>query len=93
LRDGILGTEAIARGSVAQAGTSYQYRSGKTALKMALSILAKELEPRGINVVLLDPIFRSQKTAANNREIIVSLRALPSSARCKTASPVNGRTF
>ncbi|HKI12146.1 MAG TPA: SDR family NAD(P)-dependent oxidoreductase [Candidatus Acidoferrum sp.] len=34
-------------GSVAQAGTSYQYRSSKTALNMALSILAKELEPRG----------------------------------------------
>lgn len=42
-------------GSVAQAGTSYQYRSSKTALNMALSILAKELEPRGISVVLLDP--------------------------------------
>jgi NAD(P)-dependent dehydrogenase (short-subunit alcohol dehydrogenase family) len=42
-------------GSVGQAGTSYQYRSSKTALNMALSILAKELEPRGISVVLLDP--------------------------------------
>jgi NAD(P)-dependent dehydrogenase (short-subunit alcohol dehydrogenase family) len=42
-------------GSVAQAGTSYQYRSSKTALNMALSILAKELEPRGISVLLLDP--------------------------------------
>jgi len=42
-------------GSVAQAGTSYQYRASKTALNMALSILAKELEPRGISVVLLDP--------------------------------------
>jgi NAD(P)-dependent dehydrogenase (short-subunit alcohol dehydrogenase family) len=42
-------------GSVAQAGTSYQYRSSKTALNMALSILAKELEPRGMSVVLLDP--------------------------------------
>ena len=41
--------------SVGQAGTSYQYRSSKTALNMALSILAKELEPRGISVVLLDP--------------------------------------
>src|SRR5208283_1825416 len=41
--------------SVAQAGTSYQYRTSKTALNMALSILAKELEPRGISVVLLDP--------------------------------------
>lgn len=42
-------------GSVAQASTSYQYRTSKTALNMALSILAKELEPRGISVVLLDP--------------------------------------
>jgi len=42
-------------GSVAQAGTSYQYRSSKTALNMALSILAKGLEPRGIRVGLLDP--------------------------------------
>jgi NAD(P)-dependent dehydrogenase (short-subunit alcohol dehydrogenase family) len=42
-------------GSVAQAGTSYQYRSSKTALNMAISILAKELEPRGISVVLFDP--------------------------------------
>jgi NAD(P)-dependent dehydrogenase (short-subunit alcohol dehydrogenase family) len=42
-------------GSVAQAGTSYQYRTSKTALNMALSILAKELEPRSISVVLLDP--------------------------------------
>jgi NAD(P)-dependent dehydrogenase (short-subunit alcohol dehydrogenase family) len=42
-------------GSVAQAGTSYQYRTSKTALNMALSILAKELQPRGISVALLDP--------------------------------------
>jgi len=41
--------------SVSQAGTSYQYRSSKTALNMAVSILAKELAPRGISVVLLDP--------------------------------------
>ncbi len=45
----------VQSGSVAQAGTSYQYRTSKTALNMALSILAKELEPRGISVVLLDP--------------------------------------
>lgn len=42
-------------GSVAQAGTSYQYRSTKTALNMAMSILAKELAPRGISVVMFDP--------------------------------------
>jgi NAD(P)-dependent dehydrogenase (short-subunit alcohol dehydrogenase family) len=45
----------VQENSVAQAGTSYQYRSSKTALNMALSILAKELQPRGISVVLLDP--------------------------------------
>ena len=42
-------------GSVGQAGTSYQYRSTKTALNMTMSILAKELAPRGISVVLFDP--------------------------------------
>jgi NAD(P)-dependent dehydrogenase (short-subunit alcohol dehydrogenase family) len=46
---------AVQGGSVAQAGTSYQYRSSKTALNMAISILAKELDPRGISVVLFDP--------------------------------------
>lgn len=46
---------AVQNGSVATAGTSYQYRTSKTALNMAFSILAKELEPRGISVVLLDP--------------------------------------
>jgi len=45
----------VQSGSVAQAGTSYQYRTSKTALNMALSILAKELQPRGISVVLLCP--------------------------------------
>jgi len=46
---------AVQGGSVAMAGTSYQYRTSKTALNMAFSILAKELEPRGISVTLLDP--------------------------------------
>jgi NAD(P)-dependent dehydrogenase (short-subunit alcohol dehydrogenase family) len=46
---------SVQAGSVAQAGTSYQYRSSKTALNMAMAILAKELEPRGISVVLFDP--------------------------------------
>jgi len=45
----------VQEGSVAQAGTSYQYRTSKTALNMAFSVLAKELQPRGISVVLLDP--------------------------------------
>lgn len=52
---GMASLRGVEGGSVAQAGTSYQYRSSKTALNMALSILAKELEPRGISVVLLDP--------------------------------------
>lgn len=46
---------AVQGGSVAQAGTSYQYRSTKTALNMAMSVLAKELQPRGISVVMFDP--------------------------------------
>lgn len=46
---------AVQGGSVSQAGTSYQYRSTKTALNMAMSILAKELAPRGISVVMFDP--------------------------------------
>lgn len=45
----------VQEGSVAQAGTSYQYRTSKAALNMAFSILAKELEPQGISVVLIDP--------------------------------------
>ena len=52
---GMSSLRAVQGGSVAQAGTSYQYRSSKTALNMAMSILAKELEPRGISVVLFDP--------------------------------------
>jgi NAD(P)-dependent dehydrogenase (short-subunit alcohol dehydrogenase family) len=55
ISSGMSSLRAVQGGSVAQAGTSYQYRSSKTALNMALSILAKELEPRGISVVLLDP--------------------------------------
>jgi len=46
---------AVQGGSVASAGTSYQYRTSKAALNMAFSVLAKELEPRGMSVVLLDP--------------------------------------
>lgn len=36
-------------------GAAYQYRTSKAALNMAMSILAKELEPRGISVVIFDP--------------------------------------
>jgi NAD(P)-dependent dehydrogenase (short-subunit alcohol dehydrogenase family) len=52
---GMASLRAVQGGSVAQAGTSYQYRSTKTALNMAMSILAKEVEPRGISVVMFDP--------------------------------------
>jgi NAD(P)-dependent dehydrogenase (short-subunit alcohol dehydrogenase family) len=46
---------AVQGGSVSQAGVAYQYRTSKTALNMAMSILAKELAPRGISVVMIDP--------------------------------------
>lgn len=36
-------------------GAAYQYRSSKAALNMAMSILAKEVEPRGISVLLFSP--------------------------------------
>ena len=36
-------------------GAAYQYRTSKTALNMAMSVLAQELEPRGISVVIFDP--------------------------------------
>lgn len=46
---------AVQGGSVATAGVAYQYRTSKTGLNMAMSILAKELAPRGISVVMIDP--------------------------------------
>jgi len=42
-------------GSVAQAGIAYQYRTSKTALNMAMSVLSTELAPQGISVVMIDP--------------------------------------
>jgi len=36
-------------------GLAYQYRTSKAALNMAMSILAKEVEPRGISVVIFSP--------------------------------------
>jgi len=48
-----LGT--IQDGSVANAGVAYQYRTSKTALNMAMAVLATELGPRGISVVMIDP--------------------------------------
>lgn len=46
---------AVQGGSVATAGVAYQYRTSKTALNMAMSVLATELAPRGISVVMIDP--------------------------------------
>ena len=50
-----MGSIQVLGKSVATAGTAYQYRTSKTALNMAFSILAKELEPRGVSVVIFDP--------------------------------------
>ena len=36
-------------------GAVYQYRTSKAALNMAMSVLAKEVEPQGISVVIFDP--------------------------------------
>lgn len=36
-------------------GPAYQYRTSKAALNMAMSILAKDVEPRGISVVIFSP--------------------------------------
>jgi NAD(P)-dependent dehydrogenase (short-subunit alcohol dehydrogenase family) len=46
---------ALASGSLGALGASYQYRTSKAALNMALLILAKELAPRGISVAILSP--------------------------------------
>jgi NAD(P)-dependent dehydrogenase (short-subunit alcohol dehydrogenase family) len=34
---------------------AYQYRTSKAALNMAMLILAKDLQPRGISVVIFSP--------------------------------------
>ena len=44
-----------ALGSTIGFGIAYQYRTSKAALNMAMSILAKEVEPRGISVVIFSP--------------------------------------
>jgi NAD(P)-dependent dehydrogenase (short-subunit alcohol dehydrogenase family) len=44
-----------ALGSTLGFGIAYQYRTSKAALNMTMSILAKEVEPRGISVVLFSP--------------------------------------
>ena len=37
------------------AGAAYQYRTTKTALNMAMTLLAKDVEARGISVVVMSP--------------------------------------
>jgi NAD(P)-dependent dehydrogenase (short-subunit alcohol dehydrogenase family) len=44
-----------ALGSTIGFGIAYQYRTSKAALNMTMSILAKEVEPRGISVVIFSP--------------------------------------
>jgi len=36
-------------------GSAYQYRSSKAALNMAMSILAKDVQPKGISVLIFSP--------------------------------------
>jgi NAD(P)-dependent dehydrogenase (short-subunit alcohol dehydrogenase family) len=55
ISSGMSSLRAVSGGDVAQAGTSYQYRTSKTALNMAMLVMSKELQPRGISVVLLCP--------------------------------------
>jgi len=44
-----------ALGSTIGFGTAYQYRTSKAALNMAMSILAREVQPKGISVVIFSP--------------------------------------
>jgi NAD(P)-dependent dehydrogenase (short-subunit alcohol dehydrogenase family) len=44
-----------ALGSTIGFGLAYQYRASKAALNMTMSILAKEVEPRRISVVIFSP--------------------------------------
>lgn len=55
ISSGMASLSAAFGGSVAQAGTSYQYRTSKAALNMAMVVLSKELAPRGISVAIISP--------------------------------------
>jgi NAD(P)-dependent dehydrogenase (short-subunit alcohol dehydrogenase family) len=50
-------------------GAAYQYRTSKTALNMAMSLLAKDLEPRGISVVVLSPGWVQTDMGGANAEL------------------------
>ena len=45
----------VSDGGVKGIGAFYQYRTGKAALNMVMSILAQELAPKGFGAVLLCP--------------------------------------
>jgi NAD(P)-dependent dehydrogenase (short-subunit alcohol dehydrogenase family) len=55
ISSGMGSLSAVAGGAVAQSGTSYQYRTSKAALNMAMLILSRELAPRGISVAIISP--------------------------------------
>jgi NAD(P)-dependent dehydrogenase (short-subunit alcohol dehydrogenase family) len=55
ISSGMASLSMASAGSVAQAGTSYQYRTSKAALNMAMVVLSKELAPRGISVAIISP--------------------------------------
>jgi NAD(P)-dependent dehydrogenase (short-subunit alcohol dehydrogenase family) len=55
ISSGMASLSMASGGSVAQAGTSYQYRTSKAALNMAMVVLSKELAPRGISVAIISP--------------------------------------
>jgi NAD(P)-dependent dehydrogenase (short-subunit alcohol dehydrogenase family) len=50
-------------------GIAYQYRTSKTALNMTMLILAKEVEPRGISVVILSPGWVQTDMGGPNAEL------------------------
>jgi NAD(P)-dependent dehydrogenase (short-subunit alcohol dehydrogenase family) len=50
-------------------GAAYQYRTTKTALNMAMSLLAKDVEPRGISVVILSPGWVQTDMGGANAEL------------------------
>src|SRR3984957_7611982 len=55
ISSGMGSLNAVAGGAVAESGTSYQYRTSKAALNMAMLILSRELAPRGISVAIISP--------------------------------------
>jgi NAD(P)-dependent dehydrogenase (short-subunit alcohol dehydrogenase family) len=50
-------------------GVAYQYRTSKAALNMTMAILAKEVEPRGISVVILSPGWVQTDMGGANAEL------------------------